>query len=183
MVNGRVHTQKITDSSKEKLLIQLENEHIPIIAMTANVLEKDRQLCKKAGMDHFLSKPFMPENLYNAINALQLPINNSHAPAVTAKTESNNRNATFQEHTINHLRQTYRLSDKNIDKILHNAVRDINSDLKDLADALHNKDLKQIQKTAHRLKGVLLNLGLQSFADQALEIESPPSSPPSMLLT
>ena len=36
---------------------------IPIIAVTANAFEKDRQDCMSAGMDDYLSKPFSPEEL------------------------------------------------------------------------------------------------------------------------
>ena len=41
--------------------------HIPIVAMTANVADTDREACVAAGMDDFLSKPFTSQELTDAI--------------------------------------------------------------------------------------------------------------------
>jgi PAS domain S-box-containing protein len=38
-------------------------EHIPIVALTANALEEERQKCFEAGMDDHLSKPFRKKDL------------------------------------------------------------------------------------------------------------------------
>ena len=42
-------------------------EHIPIIALTANVLPEDRDACLAAGMDDFVSKPFTRQALLKSM--------------------------------------------------------------------------------------------------------------------
>jgi two-component system, sensor histidine kinase and response regulator len=44
------------------------NRRVPIIAMTAHAMAGDRQRCLDAGMDDYVSKPFDPKSLFNALD-------------------------------------------------------------------------------------------------------------------
>lgn len=40
---------------------------VPIVALTANTLDNDKEKCLKAGMNDYLPKPFSAEELYKVI--------------------------------------------------------------------------------------------------------------------
>ena len=41
--------------------------HLPVLAMTADVIHATYDECLKCGMDGYVSKPFEEENLYQAV--------------------------------------------------------------------------------------------------------------------
>jgi PAS domain S-box-containing protein len=56
---------------------QVLNPNIPIVALTANVVQEDRDACFASGMDDFLSKPFDIQSLI-AVFAKWLPSDDRH---------------------------------------------------------------------------------------------------------
>ena len=48
--------------------IENKDEHIPIIALTANAMKSDMQECFKAGMDDFVAKPMDIKKLVRMID-------------------------------------------------------------------------------------------------------------------
>ncbi|CAM2065873.1 Histidine kinase [Sulfidibacter corallicola] len=55
------------EASRRIRMLEGEAGQVPIVAITANASEDDRQACLAAGMDGFLSKPFSLEQIRNAI--------------------------------------------------------------------------------------------------------------------
>jgi CheY-like chemotaxis protein/signal transduction histidine kinase len=61
IMDGYKATQKIRE------LEQSTNTHIPIIAVTANAFPEDKERCFASGMDDYISKPFLPDELIEKI--------------------------------------------------------------------------------------------------------------------
>lgn len=57
-----------TDGLQATKNIRKNFEEQPIIiAMTANAMTEDKDICLKAGMDDYISKPFKIENVIDAV--------------------------------------------------------------------------------------------------------------------
>jgi CheY-like chemotaxis protein len=64
----------VVDGFEATLQIRIDEErgdsHIPIVAMTANAMEGDRERCLATGMDDYLSKPIDPDLLLACLTRL-----------------------------------------------------------------------------------------------------------------
>ena len=49
---------------------EISGKRTPIIALTANALEGDREKCLKAGMDDYVAKPFRGEDIEKVLQKL-----------------------------------------------------------------------------------------------------------------
>ncbi len=61
VMNGVAATQAIRSDSP--------NQITPVLAMTANAFDEDRQACLDAGMNDHLAKPVNPDKLYETLLA------------------------------------------------------------------------------------------------------------------
>ena len=64
----------------------------------------------------------------------------------------------------NYLKNSLGLNEEEIKNLLELAKLNVKKHLKELETFLSNKDFENISKTAHTLKGVVLNLGLTEIA-------------------
>ncbi len=143
-----------------------------IIAMTANALQGDREMCLAAGMDDYISKPF---NVQELIRALQQcgsespphPIS-APPPAHAPPTE-----AELDPAAMKYLRgmlgkKVDLLLPKLIDDFLRDAVK-LQEKAREAAKQGHAEELR---RTVHTLKSNAKNFGAKTLAEHCQESEN-----------
>jgi len=65
LLNGYEVTKKIRETERKNT-----EEPVKIVAMTANALQEDIDLCLSIGMDGYLSKPFKAEDVIETVDKL-----------------------------------------------------------------------------------------------------------------
>jgi signal transduction histidine kinase/ActR/RegA family two-component response regulator/HPt (histidine-containing phosphotransfer) domain-containing protein len=142
-----------TIREKEKSL----GGHIPIVAMTAFATKEYQIKCTEAGMDAYVTKPVRIDELYKVIE----PLLTSPPPRV-------------EEAPVN-LRDALEVVGDDVD-ILREAVAaslaEVPDQLQALKDAMTKQDAKGVEAKAHRLKGVMANLGGMRVRQVGQELET-----------
>jgi PAS domain S-box-containing protein len=138
--------------------------NIPIIALTANAVKGEMEKCIQAGMNDYLSKPFEEEDLIRLI-AKWLGRETHFGPAKTTEV------ADTLLYDLCKLKQITRGDEKFIAKMLQVFISETTNSLTNLEQAFEQKDIKQVQFLAHRMKSSLNNLNICSAGGIAEKIE------------
>ncbi len=136
---------------------------IPIIAQTANTVQKDIDACYVAGISDYISKPFTKKELIKKI-AFNLDINSDEASIEN----KNLKDTSFRTNVLS-------LLDGNIEfanKIIEIFQRDTPVNLKDLRTAFREKDESKINKLGHKIKSSFRMFKMNEPYERCLWIEN-----------
>ncbi len=157
----------------------VKNHQLPVIAMTANAMQGDRDKCIASGMDDYIAKPVDPTKLQMILQRW-LP-DHCHA-AVTDRKEivpagsSQPEDSPASETTIpvfNYDALSKRLMDDNelITKVMTEFLNDIPKQIEKFKLAVEAGDMLETATLAHKLKGASANVGGMAFSEHMLKIE------------
>ncbi len=134
----------------------------------------DREKCLDAGMDEYLTKPFITDRvaaaLSKALTGRVQKRNGGEAGVVGAGADSV-AGRELRRQVVDHLLDQYGLNGQSAHLLLETSVTTINQELSRMEQCQAAVDLQGVAKAAHSIKGVLLNLGLEDLAAQARRVE------------
>jgi CheY-like chemotaxis protein len=152
--------------------------HTPIIAMTANAMTGDRETCLAAGMDEYLSKPIRTEELARVF-AKCLP-QQAHetspqdkAPPSAVLPPPPSPSGGYSTLNAQTLRELEDLGGRKfLQALIQKFVEDALQCVTLIEQALEAHNIHQLQEATHGLKGIARNMGADSLAQLAVNIEA-----------
>jgi CheY-like chemotaxis protein/HPt (histidine-containing phosphotransfer) domain-containing protein len=150
------------------------NPVLPIIAMTAHALQRDRERCLTAGMNDYVSKPIEPIALAEALERW-LP-DSSTIKKISAAPKSEPIATQAEEGSplvFDKVALMQRLmgDEEMAHLIITCFLEDIPTQLKTLNQYIETNDLKGAVRQAHTIKGASANVGGEALRAAAYEIE------------
>ncbi len=158
--------------------------HLPIIAVTANVMPGEREACLAAGMNDYISKPINPNELDLVLGRwitqtghLQSGYLGSESVGQVAVAGETVGEVVLEVSPVDYavLNKLRDLQEEGEPDILTDLITlymsDARNKLASLGTAVTEQDATALQRTAHTLKGSSANLGAQGMVQLCAEME------------
>lgn len=141
-----------------------QDRHTPIIALTAAASKKEAENCIAHGMNGYLLKPFTQSSLFNKM---------TETLGISAEEGTPTENTTEQTDALN-IEDLQELSNGNpgfVVNMLNIFIRNFDIDLKDLNNALNDKDWNRLRGKSHKMIPPCRHLGFNTLMSDLKEVE------------
>ena len=140
LMNGYEATEQIRELEKPT------GQHVPIVAMTAHVMEGAREECLRHGMDGYLTKPIDTEALWRELDSL--------AKGVSHETVAELPQRTLAVADFDKALKSMDDNQELFDEIVRLFLEDAPPHMQHINDGMAQGDAKAVRHSAHTLKGM-----------------------------
>ncbi len=167
VMDGYTATKNIRDSQSPVL-----NHTIPVVAMTANAMQGDKEKCLASGMDDFIAKPVSAVKLRQILEkwlAHKIVQARDSVFEVEVKGETEEEG----ELVFDYPAISERLMDDKalIQTIIDAYLADMPLQIEQLKAFIHDQNTEQLAAQAHKIKGASSNVGAMALAALAYKME------------
>jgi len=168
-------------ASSREIIAAHGDDAPPIIALTASVLEEDRQRCLAAGMVGFLPKPLRIDELSEALARYARQPDGEDATKIIANGQStawakplNDQDSQVILMDWSRLEQFKEFDDDErtmTREVIALFASDAPNRIGDIRAALEASDSAELSRAAHALKGAASNVGAEALSDACFVLE------------
>lgn len=163
IMDGLEATRRIRDKERKT------GQHVPIIAMTADITPESRQSCLDAGMDDFLRKPMEPRILKTMLKQWLPDEGQAEQPVISGRRDAEVRIGLFPD--FERLRMLFGDDDQTIQELLQVFIKSTSPLLDRIADAINQDSAADVRAISHQIAGAAANLGITHLHDMARSLE------------
>ncbi|MBF0397769.1 MAG: response regulator, partial [Desulfobacterales bacterium] len=145
---------------------------LPIIAMTANAMDEDRQRCLEAGMDDYVSKPISIDNLVAIFNKWSNIKNFNNTNKYKLEEADNEFPNEIEGIDINSAIKRAAGNKKLLKKLLIDFRRDYTNAIDEIKEAWEQGEMETVSRIVHTLKGVSGNISANKIHLACIDIEN-----------
>lgn len=163
VLDGYEATKEIRNIEKSKGIMEGNDFHVPIIAITAHAMEGEAEKCINAGMDDYLSKPVNYEALLEKISKYIKCLPETDYIELQHDVEI--------EKILSEIKDKLDFTKEEALEILNEFLESLPELLTRLYSEIENEDYKAVKETAHYLKGSSSNLRVNRLRELCFKLE------------